>query len=277
MFENKRGTKMITKARIYVLNKEANEFQLDRAIPLNGALTADTIERYAYVLLANALRKRYPGQWCYRYGKLVEGVTVATPGTLESKYSAGGVDGVTDLSLIADGGFTGQFQWIDGGLGGRVPGYVETDDAERDARSAAKQEAYRREEQRKADALKEKLATLEPMHFSDGGAELWQSWIDANQDGYGSACVHYAEYWARLMQAKFVDGYTPEYLAEIAENTGHEADVEGIIGFMYGAAVSMLADAWVYGDDLRRWHNKEWGAPDAKGTVNPALLTINTD
>jgi len=44
---------------------------------------------------------------------------------------------------------------------------------------------------------------------------------------------------------------------------------------MYGCAVSMLSQCWKYGEELRRWHNKEWGHEDTDGIVNPAVLTIN--
>ncbi len=47
-------------------------------------------------------------------------------------------------------------------------------------------------------------------------------------------------------------------------------------GFTYGYAVSILCECWKYGDELRRWHNKMWGAPeDAEGVVNPAILVVS--
>jgi hypothetical protein len=54
-----------------------------------------------------------------------------------------------------------------------------------------------------------------------------------------------------------------------------------LIGFMYGVAVSMLAQCWKYGEQLRRWHNldtqieHEGERANAEGgTLNPALLNI---
>ena len=42
-----------------------------------------------------------------------------------------------------------------------------------------------------------------------------------------------------------------------AKEASHLADSEGITGFMYGCAVSMLAQCWKHGEELRRWHNKD--------------------
>lgn len=53
----------------------------------------------------------------------------------------------------------------------------------------------------------------------------------------------------------------------------HEADTEGITGYMYGCAVSILSQCWKYGEYLRKWHNKEYNY-DGDGVVNPAILTI---
>lgn len=62
-------------------------------------------------------------------------------------------------------------------------------------------------------------------------------------------------------------------LRDIAERTSHEADTEGITGFMYGCAVNILVHVWVYGEELRRWHNHEYDY-DGDGVVNPAILTV---
>ena len=42
---------------------------------------------------------------------------------------------------------------------------------------------------------------------------------------------------------------------------------------MYGCAVSILSQCWKYGEELRKWHNKEYNY-DGDGVVNPAVLTI---
>lgn len=109
--------------------------------------------------------------------------------------------------------------------------------------------------------------------------ENWDKGRANNTDPYGNAIYEYAERWANLMEERMENG---EALADIAEKTSHEADIEGITGFMYGAAVSVLSSVWEHGETLRRWHNKdvqlnnEGDIANENGTVlNPALLTIN--
>jgi len=110
--------------------------------------------------------------------------------------------------------------------------------------------------------------------------EAWDKWKASNQDGYGKACVTYAERWADLMEKRIMD-IDGSRLEDIAKQASHDADTEGITGFMYGAAVSMLAQAWEHGETLRRWHNldtqigNEGAEANEKGsTLNPALLCL---
>ncbi len=42
---------------------------------------------------------------------------------------------------------------------------------------------------------------------------------------------------------------------------------------MYGAAVSILARCWIYGEALRVWHNGKYNV-ESEGVVNPAIITI---
>jgi len=99
---------------------------------------------------------------------------------------------------------------------------------------------------------------------------------DPMADAYGLACFSYAERWADLMEAH-LEANPDAKFEEFANKLSHEADEEGITGFMYGCAVSILAQCWEHGVELRRWHNKEWGVPDDKlddGVANPAVFTI---
>lgn len=63
-------------------------------------------------------------------------------------------------------------------------------------------------------------------------------------------------------------------VAQIADKASRAADIDGITGFMYGCAVNVLSQVWKYGEELRRWHNKEYDY-EGDGVVNPAVLTIN--
>lgn len=98
----------------------------------------------------------------------------------------------------------------------------------------------------------------------------WNRTVQNNQDAYGSGVIRFAERWANMMEQEIEKG---SKLRDIAERTSHEADTEGITGFMYGCAVNILVHVWVYGEELRRWHNHEYDY-DGDGVVNPAILTV---
>lgn len=106
----------------------------------------------------------------------------------------------------------------------------------------------------------------------------WLSWVESNREGYGACIMRYAARWANRMEAAIKGGAK---VSDCASKCSHEADTEGITGFMYGAAVAMLAKCWVYGEQLRQWHNidTQIGTEGEKanasgGVLNPAVLTI---
>jgi hypothetical protein len=109
--------------------------------------------------------------------------------------------------------------------------------------------------------------------------QAWQDYTGKNMGHpYGRAILTYAERWADAMEAAMAGGET---LEACADRTGHEADTEGITGFMYGAAVKTLADCWEHGDQLRRWHNLDSQigtegeeANEGGGVLNPAVLRL---
>lgn len=99
----------------------------------------------------------------------------------------------------------------------------------------------------------------------------YQEWVDAqNGHSYGLACFRYAEKWAELMESEIAQGKEIKY---IAERLSHQADTEGITGFMYGVAVTILSNFWEYGAELRVWHNAKYNY-DGDGEANPALLQV---
>lgn len=108
----------------------------------------------------------------------------------------------------------------------------------------------------------------------------WDKGVANNRDPYGAAIYRYAKKWAELIESKLDNGET---VAQCAEAAGHEADTEGITGFMYGCAVGVLAHCWEHGEALRRWHNLNTQIGDEGekankngGTLNPALFSIET-
>jgi hypothetical protein len=103
-------------------------------------------------------------------------------------------------------------------------------------------------------------------------------YVADNDDPYSAAVVRFSEAWANAMEQEIANGRT---IAECAKATSHAANTEGITGFMYGCAAAALAQFWVHGEELRRWHNidTQIGTEGEKanasgGVLNPALMTI---
>jgi len=98
-------------------------------------------------------------------------------------------------------------------------------------------------------------------------------------EAYGLRVFSYAEDWAEMMEKEMSSGAK---LEECAQETSHRADTDGITGFMYGAAVSILAQCWKHGEELRQWHNLDTQIGDegenanrSGGVLNPARLNVS--
>ncbi len=114
---------------------------------------------------------------------------------------------------------------------------------------------------------------------------IWAKWRKNNEgEPYGAAIMRFAEQWADLMESRL--DATASNLRAIAQECCTEVDARpgfGITGFMYSAAVSVLASCWVHGEALRRWHNSanqingEGDRANARGGVlNTAVLSVET-
>lgn len=84
--------------------------------------------------------------------------------------------------------------------------------------------------------------------------ETFDKGLSLNTDGYGRACFTYASAWAQLMEKRMAGG---EELDAVVEETSHDADIEGITGFMFSAAKAILHDCWIHGDKLMDYYKKE--------------------
>lgn len=148
--------------------------------------------------------------------------------------------------------------------------------ADKDLRVAAAAAEYELKAKAKREAFDAKMLNAPEIEIIN--EEAWTKVKEVNSDGYGAGIIAYAEWWARLMQIEIANG---KQLADIVDATSHEADIEGITGFMYGAAVSILSQVWKHGEALCCWHNlkRQIGdegerANESGGTLNPAILTI---
>jgi hypothetical protein len=126
----------------------------------------------------------------------------------------------------------------------------------------------------------------EAMKIKQGQEADYAKYVEMNsKDGYSKGVVDYAEAWADLMEkaigAQTISNAIEHTIRSVAKDTSHEADTDGITGYMYGAAVSALSRFWEHGDVLRAWHNRQYvseekatEADKTGGVVNPAIVTI---
>lgn len=146
----------------------------------------------------------------------------------------------------------------------------------RQEKSDLQQIEYKKKEDAERLAFSNKTAGVQMEFYSK---EDWELGKSKNTDGYGACIYEYAEGWAKLMQAEAKEkGFTNidvVVLSGIAQKTSHEMGFLGITGFMYGASVQILSQCWKYGEELRKWHNKEYNH-EGDGVVNPAILTIES-
>jgi hypothetical protein len=218
-----------------------------------------------------------------------EMIGLAKKGNFTAKQELNGVtvlvNGDSNADLIFRDQQRAQSGYIEGEVGPNPKAKLTAEDNANDARVEAENERKRQKRQaeydKKARAHREKveakLVNAPAIELADEAG--WQKSKEVNSDGYGGAVMTYSERWARLMQVEMSNG---KKLADVADATSQEADLEGITGFMYGCAVSQLASCWKHGDELRRWHNikTQLGnegekANESGGVLNPALLSVS--
>jgi len=114
--------------------------------------------------------------------------------------------------------------------------------------------------------------------FSLKNPEVWKEGLLNNKDPYGFAVYRYAARFANFTERELAKG---KKLEDVLDDTSHEADDEGITGFMYGCAVAMLSELWIHGEGLRRWHNLKTQVGDegeeaneSGGVLNPAIMVL---
>lgn len=96
----------------------------------------------------------------------------------------------------------------------------------------------------------------------------------SNTDIYGAGVIRYAQIWAMLMESELKEG---KKVAEIAKETSLKADgvLGGITGYMHNYAVLILCRFWIYGEELRKWHNLSV-CPDQGKIANESGSILNS-
>lgn len=109
------------------------------------------------------------------------------------------------------------------------------------------------------------------MKIKEGKEKEFDKCVEINSnDHYSRSVIDYMIRWADMMEGRMEGG---ESITDMADKTSHEADTDGITGFMYGCAVELLSCFWEHGEELRVWHNKQYGY-EGDGVVNPAILSV---
>ena len=100
--------------------------------------------------------------------------------------------------------------------------------------------------------------------------EITEDWKD---DFMLGAALRYSVRWADMMETLAADGVD---IAKAAGQTKSVADTEGLTGYLYGLSVMFLTNTWEHGEELRVWHNKEYGY-EGEGVVNPCIITSDDE
>lgn len=109
--------------------------------------------------------------------------------------------------------------------------------------------------------------------FSVKETEIWETCKRVNsKDAYSKAVIRYTIIWTQYMEY-LIQKYGMK-ISEIWDRCSNLADVDGVTGFMYGAAASIISRVWQYGEEFRKYYNSKWNY-SGPGTVNPAVLTIS--
>ena len=86
------------------------------------------------------------------------------------------------------------------------------------------------------------------MKIKEGMEEEWERVVEINRDAYSKATVRYCLRWANMMEDEIKAGN--ELTKDTISKTSHQADDEGVTGFMVSWALGALKRFWLYGDML---------------------------
>jgi len=91
----------------------------------------------------------------------------------------------------------------------------------------------------------------------------YSHYVSINNDPYSKAVIRAGERVMTLLD----EGKTPEE-AEKGLNG------DGLTGYMAGAAINAVVHFHERGKEIKEWWNAKYGVKNAKGVVNPAIITI---
>jgi len=111
------------------------------------------------------------------------------------------------------------------------------------------------------------MKETEKITLKEGLEKEYESYVSKNQDSYGNEVILVTARVCKLLD----EGKTPQE----AEDEGIKDS--GITGFMAGAMASSIARFHPRGEEFKKFFNKQCGGTgEEKGTINPAILTVET-
>lgn len=110
------------------------------------------------------------------------------------------------------------------------------------------------------------------MKVKDGMQEEYANYAAKNSaDDYSKCCVDAGEVFAKSLD----EGKTPDQAN--SDMCDSESGKE-LTGFMAGCVMQSIVRFHERGDEVKKWWNTRWGGTgEEAGTVNPAIITIETN
>lgn len=108
--------------------------------------------------------------------------------------------------------------------------------------------------------------------FKDRAAKkFWDYNIEmCSQNPFGKEAIKFATQWAKNMEKYMLKG---SRLEEIIAVAAVSAGIHNISKEMYTNVLLLLVNTWIYGEQLRQYHNKKCGY-EGEGIANPGMLVI---
>lgn len=107
------------------------------------------------------------------------------------------------------------------------------------------------------------MKETEKMEVKKGLEKEYEDYVKKNQDGYGNAVI--------VAGAKVGKALSEGKTCKEAHNEMYKND---LTGFMAGCLASAISHFHSRGEEFKEFWNRQYGIKNAKGVVNPAIITI---
>lgn len=131
---------------------------------------------------------------------------------------------------------------------------------------------YIREKKRRKQRVLKALKETKMKYKNKKAKKAWKALKKKNaDDAYGKALLKLASKWARAMQIMMAEGNDIEDIFDEALDACDQYD--SITGCIESSLVSILAEYWKHGENLRACYNRHYGYT-GEGVANPAKVIM---